>query len=180
MSILVSKNNIKLVEEGIDLIKKINLISKDHDDLDEFSKEKKFKVITNIEEAYFYAYDFEGDLEDSGYTWTDLRENLSSDILGMLYELKNSEFTEWNKIIEDISSKVSQAVSTLDLNKIAMAVYDDIEADLTLCMQSRAMMGKENSFFEDMFNAYLLGGWPCGWKGNYPEGKMIVYFDLDN
>ncbi|SCV23121.1 Protein of unknown function [Bacillus cereus] len=20
-----------------------------------------------------------------------------------------------------------------------------------------------------------MGGWPCGWKGEYMEGKMIVY-----
>ena len=29
----------------------------------------------------------------------------------------------------------------------------------------------ENAFFESLFKAYKLGGWPCGWK----SGKIIVY-----
>lgn len=29
----------------------------------------------------------------------------------------------------------------------------------------------ENAFFESLFKAYKLGGWPCGWK----NGKIIVY-----
>ena len=25
-----------------------------------------------------------------------------------------------------------------------------------------------------------MGGWPCGWKGEYMEGKMIVYLPNEN
>ena len=25
-----------------------------------------------------------------------------------------------------------------------------------------------------------MGGWPCGWKGEYMKGKMIVYLPNEN
>ncbi len=24
-------------------------------------------------------------------------------------------------------------------------------------------------------DAYFKGGWPCGWEGKYPEGKLVVF-----
>lgn len=40
-----------------------------------------------------------------------------------------------------------------------------------MCVQSRLVCGKNNRFFESLFEAYCLGGWPCGWD----NGKIIVY-----
>ncbi|MGL4106952.1 hypothetical protein [Clostridium paraputrificum] len=37
-------------------------------------------------------------------------------------------------------------------------------------------MGKKNNFFEKIFEAYLSGGWPCGWSGDYQKGKLKVFF----
>ena len=34
----------------------------------------------------------------------------------------------------------------------------------------------ENAFFESLFKAYILGGWPCGWK----NGKIIAYIPANN
>ena len=31
------------------------------------------------------------------------------------------------------------------------------------------------SLYEKVFKVYKMGGWPCGWKGEYMKGKMIVY-----
>jgi len=30
-------------------------------------------------------------------------------------------------------------------------------------------------FIADNGNKLLQNGFPCGWKGDYPEGKMIVF-----
>lgn len=48
---------------------------------------------------------------------------------------------------------------------------EEIRSEIELCVQSRFICGKENVFFESLFKAYKLGGWPCGWK----NGKIIVY-----
>jgi hypothetical protein len=44
---------------------------------------------------------------------------------------------------------------------------------LILC---RLVEGKTNSFFELLFDIYKSGGYPCGWEGYYPRGRLIVYY----
>ena len=36
------------------------------------------------------------------------------------------------------------------------------------------------SLYEKVFKVYKMGGWPCGWKGEYMKGKMIVYLPNEN
>ena len=36
--------------------------------------------------------------------------------------------------------------------------------------------GEVIRLYEDMFLAYQSGGWPCGWLGKYPEGKIVVFY----
>lgn len=36
--------------------------------------------------------------------------------------------------------------------------------------------GEVIPLYEDMFLAYQSGGWPCGWLGKYPEGKIVVFY----
>lgn len=31
-------------------------------------------------------------------------------------------------------------------------------------------------FLEELFSLYRTGGWPCGYKGEYPHGQFIVYW----
>lgn len=33
----------------------------------------------------------------------------------------------------------------------------------------------ESYLLDQMFQAYLAGGWPCGWEGIYPEGKIVIF-----
>ena len=54
-------------------------------------------------------------------------------------------------------------------------LLDDIVADLRSCMYSRAAQGTDNAFFERIFSIYRCGSWPCGWDGNYPDGRLAVY-----
>jgi len=55
-------------------------------------------------------------------------------------------------------------------------IGDEVVAALSLCIISRAIMEKTNIFFEMVFKAYCLGGWPCGWKGSKDNGKMFVFY----
>jgi hypothetical protein len=51
-----------------------------------------------------------------------------------------------------------------------------IAEDLGYIAHRRAVFGRKDGFHERMFRCYQCGGYPCGWWGNYPEGRMIVYF----
>ncbi|MFE4524587.1 cytoplasmic protein [Cytobacillus firmus] len=54
-------------------------------------------------------------------------------------------------------------------------INEEVEGDLTMCALNRLVNGKTNNFYEKIFEIYKQGGWPCGWKGTYPIGEIIVY-----
>ena len=29
--------------------------------------------------------------------------------------------------------------------------------------------------WKDIFTVYLHNGFPCGWEGEYPEGRLVVF-----
>jgi hypothetical protein len=58
------------------------------------------------------------------------------------------------------------------LEKIG-TLRDEMSADLEACFKNEAY-GFPSKFYKTLLDAYLSGGWPCGWLGKYPEGKMIV------
>ena len=33
----------------------------------------------------------------------------------------------------------------------------------------------EHQFFNNLLQVYLVGGWPCGWEGEYPKGRLVVF-----
>lgn len=42
------------------------------------------------------------------------------------------------------------------------------------------MVGAETgALIQSLLIAYSTGGWPCGWRGNFPDGNMILYWPYD-
>jgi hypothetical protein len=54
-------------------------------------------------------------------------------------------------------------------------VIDDILFDMRACADNRAVFGKTDNFYEEVFQIYRAGGWPCGWVGRFPDGVFAVY-----
>jgi hypothetical protein len=49
-------------------------------------------------------------------------------------------------------------------------------ADFTFILGYRAALGRSVPFIERLIELYRLGGYPCGWEGLHPAGRMVVYF----
>lgn len=52
--------------------------------------------------------------------------------------------------------------------------YDDIEADLTMIARA-LLVGKTLPLFAKMKIAYEATLFPCGWKGDFPQGELLVF-----
>ncbi len=54
-------------------------------------------------------------------------------------------------------------------------LINDIDGDLyNICLMDYFV--PEHIFWHKLRNAYLAGGWPCGWIGpGYPDGKLAVF-----
>jgi hypothetical protein len=53
---------------------------------------------------------------------------------------------------------------------------EDIAADLQHCAMNRALHGLvPDSFWERVWEIYRQGAWPCGWEGEYPQGRIVIF-----
>ncbi|KAB7673112.1 hypothetical protein [Bacillus sp. B1-b2] len=131
----------------------------------------KINIINDIKKAEHLAYD-EIFGEDE-YNWKDIRELEMSEVWGIYYTMSENEKPKGlEELLEVIADNVRKSSFEYSI------FYNDVVADLTNCAINRAINGKNSSFFEELFEIYQLGAFPCGWSGDYPEGKIIA-FKLD-
>lgn len=130
---------------------------------------EEYDVIHDYELAYENAFEtfFEYQNQE-GLSWDDILEENMSKLWKKVFEAENS--TELIKIINGIR------ISPITNESIDSDIIDEMEYEIILCARSRFICGKENDFFEKLFKAYSLGGWPCGWN----DGKIIVFVPENN
>ncbi|MFD0589997.1 cytoplasmic protein [Paenibacillus sp. GCM10027627] len=83
--------------------------------------------------------------------------------------------------LKSMDEKLSSIFGSIDnyaSDFISMDYWDiaeEVESDLYKCAINRLVNGRTDNLFENMFLIYQSGGWPCGWDGKYPAGKIICY-----
>lgn len=100
------------------------------------------------------------------------------------YLLKNHK-DEYNKywndevrmIKEQYISRISEKVNIVLTNSgFSVSILDDIKMNiLSIFMLEYYSEYYSSDFYNRMLVIYLAGHLPCGWMGEYPNGKFIVY-----
>lgn len=54
-------------------------------------------------------------------------------------------------------------------------MISQISGDAALIAEHRVLEGKADTFFERQFALYRAGWLPCGWEGEYPEGRFKAF-----
>jgi hypothetical protein len=157
------------------------VFSKEVEEVVQFVKTGQlFKPSNKLPEGVAAIYSFEDAMDSAWnktygkaeYLWTDIREQEMRPIEKTLYEIPDRDV---------ISDNLTACIETFyqhirrQLPNDMMKILDDVLADLDNCAQARAAFGTASKFFETQFKIYRAGGWPCGWQGDYPEGKMLAY-----
>lgn len=113
--------------------------------------------------------------------WENITLEESNNINTYLYK-KNlfSEQEEWDFIAEEgrnfINNKVIPIIPEIDgINRVGL--INDISWNLLHFIIENHYKTKKiikTNFFSALFEYYRLGRLPCGWDGNYPNGKLII------
>ncbi|MED0681268.1 hypothetical protein [Aneurinibacillus thermoaerophilus] len=158
--------NTALVEEVINFVKSGNLLVPTNKD----GALKNVHIIIDFERAKALAWDEE-------YGWTDRRENEMSKVMEGYYETEDlKEYKEeLDKLLDTFVMYLRRR-----LKGMYSEIFDDVVADLYNCAFNRAVNGNDYNFFEQLFEVYRKGGWPCGWQDNHPQGKLTAYFPSIN
>jgi hypothetical protein len=129
--------------------------------------------------------------------WAQMWRGYQEDNFPENHPILQSGFSEWNWVCECEELKARKGIYDLpDGQAIEQEIRrqfasykafggkipesyqwlaETIYSDLQICAIARALHGKTLPFHEQLFQAYRLGAVPCGWMGEYPEGKMVIY-----
>jgi hypothetical protein len=128
-------------------------------------------AVEDLAEAEFLAT--EQAYGEAEYLWTDIRELEMSQIRAHGYQ--NREVSAWEETLSGQLTLLTPLIRKR-LGARYAGLLDDVVADLQNCALVRAIGGKRPGFFETLFSVYAGGGWPCGWDGKYPDGRVASFF----
>lgn len=104
-------------------------------------------------------------------------------LTAFLSEYHSERYQEWNKItvklkrevVTPLEKKVPEAFRKRHGIEVE-SVYSLRWNILAALMENAYMDCKHGSFFfHELLTVYEAGHLPCGWIGNWPEGKLVVY-----
>lgn len=135
----------------------------------------RFHIITDSETAIDYATNENSDdfsdwqtLWDNELEKAGVYENMTDHIEYKINEFLEKEFN-YSKDFSNATNKVGYDEGA----KISL-LFNNMEGDMFRLLKCVAT-GKSSSFFDKVREAYLNNGFPCGWDGLYPNGKLVVY-----
>ncbi|MDS0526594.1 hypothetical protein NNC19_12955 [Clostridium sp. SHJSY1] len=156
----------KLVKESLSLVESMKLFT---------TKQKNVEGIVeyyDFEKCKEFAYDSDEYLiENEYFTWQDIKDLQMANVKEEVY--KYEDYKSINEKLREIGIK---DISEIILSNECEEILDDVYSDLVNCIKTRAIARQSNFLFEKIFEVYLSGGWPCGWEGNFPNGKMKVFY----
>ena len=121
----------------------------------------------------------------SGIKW----DNLENDEFNKLYDWfrTSSIILDWERLVREIRKEEMPKIDLLVKDKIKKVfvneqklVLDSFHYDLLmiimkLTISKRFSPNDEPHFYNELLEIYKAGQFPCGWRGSYPEGTVLIY-----
>ena len=133
------------------------------------------EIIYDAEKATYYAT--EQEVEPPFKRWATILEyNTNSSVSTEIkMELPNNG-REAVIISDDISTELTnRIITTLSKTDLPSEVGDIACEDFYVFLVEIMYFKKLCAFSQRLFDVYRMGGFPCGWKGEFPEGKLLVF-----
>lgn len=113
--------------------------------------------------------------------WSNLLLEASNSYFERLAERTAEIHQKWNPTIERLKVVTSPFVRekvrrVAEENKLPKVFEDTVQWDiLHLCMECEFADIYPVGFYASQAYWYVNGHFPCGWEGEFPKGKLIVY-----
>jgi hypothetical protein len=109
------------------------------------------------------------------HSWDEAYEALLDDpwINGSFHEDVEPGTPEWSAAYQGARAAVERSGRDHELepgNPVARSAGWDAGAAAW-----QIARGRTDGFYLELMRWYRRGHWPCGWRGRYPEGSLIIY-----
>jgi hypothetical protein len=113
--------------------------------------------------------------------WENLCLEAANQYRERIVERSKERFRQWNQVVDG----VKPATEALVMRKLERVVHentlpkgfeDTVKWDvLHLCMECEYDDVYPAGFYASQAFWYVKGHFPCGWQGNFPDGKLVIY-----
>ncbi len=117
----------------------------------------------------------------SSATWEDLLSEASNQYCERLAERDRARFSMWNEVVGELKrvtvpfvrQKIARVVPEHRLDTV---FEDTVQWDiLSVCLEAEYADVYPPGFCASQAYWYVSGHFPCGWKGAFPEGTLIIF-----
>jgi hypothetical protein len=134
-------------------------------------------VIHDEQDAIDYATDQDVDLhKGSEYRyWTEIQE-MNDRGAGYDQTKRLQLGNDFDHLLSNTSKKITNAlIRRGEKEKVPSPLIDWACTDFYLFLSNMTLFVEQSRFHRALYRAYENGGIPCGWKGNFPAGYLLVY-----
>jgi hypothetical protein len=117
----------------------------------------------------------------AGVQWENVQIEAQNQLTEELSIRHRERYREWNRLVQELGPTVRQLVEEKTREVVAKhglpkvfvdSVYGDLLGFTMECEYSDVV---PPGFCTRLAECYLAGHFPCGWEGEFPEGRLIVY-----
>ncbi|WP_152601925.1 MULTISPECIES: hypothetical protein [Burkholderia] len=136
-------------------------------------------LVTNEKDAEIFACDQDVDVIKGGeyQYWTGILENNSRTIEQMDLQDSLDLGDEFSLNISEIfdGELMSALISKGEEFGVSSSIVDVICGNFYIFLVNKTFFDEQLPLADRMYEIYQGGGIPCGWKGEFPDGEILIY-----
>jgi hypothetical protein len=117
----------------------------------------------------------------SSVAWENLCLEAANHYCERLLERSTDRFNQWNDIVVELKPVTESLVQrkTADVvheNNLPKVFENTVQWDiLHVCMEAEFADVYPPGFYASQAYWYVRGRFPCGWEGEFPKGRLIIF-----
>lgn len=133
---------------------------------------KEVMVVGSWEEALRYCTSEE---------WSDIQEQAAGHYSELIAARDAERFKEWNEVVRELKKRTVDLVKAkvrevVERERLPKEFEDTVQWDvLHLAIESEYADIYPPGFFASQAYWYIQGRFPCGWRGEFPVGQLVIF-----
>jgi hypothetical protein len=119
----------------------------------------------------------------SGVSWENVQLEAQNQLSIWLHQNARERYRTWNEVVIKHKAAVIEPLSRekwvpfQQANGLEVRFVYCVEWDVLGALMENSFLdtGHQCFFFLELLTVYEAGHFPCGWRGNWPDGKLLVY-----
>jgi len=113
--------------------------------------------------------------------WGNFQLEKRNDLTSFLNRTRENELTEWNTITRGIKNYLEDGIfknieQKLNDSDLPDSILDSVRWDiLSYCQEVAYKKYNIPTFYSNLISIYANGHLPCGYKGKFPTGDILIY-----